>query len=331
MADHTEYRQKKRRGGFAIGRRDFLKWSGCLSGGVLLGSAGVGRALAAAKGKTLTIGNIGWDEDVALAYLTKVILENELGYQHVTVAKHAVGDLFKGVADGSLDAFQDVWLPRTHRAYWEQYGDKVAKLGPWYTGPANLGLTVPDYVPAKSIADLPAYKEQFGGRIVGIEPGAGEMKIVENKVVPGYHLDDYQLVSSTTPKMLAELDQAVRDQRPIVVTLYKPHWAFSVYRIRYLEDPKGLISGHNEHLYSIVRQNLKHDKPDAYAFLNAIRFTPSQLGQLELAINAARTPEDGVEDWLSGNGAFQSGSRNSVNRQLVRPWVEAAKRARRQA
>lgn len=330
MADNNEDTHKKQ-GHHGVGRRDFLKWTGCASGAVLLGGTGIGRAFAAAGGKTLTIGNIGWDEDVALAYLSKVILESELGYQHVKIAKSSVDELFGGVADGTLDAFQDVWLPRTHRKYWEQYGDQLVRLDPWYQGGANLGLTVPDYVSAKSITDLPAYRNRFGGRIVGIEPGAGEMKIVKNKVIPGYDLSGYKLISSTTPKMLDELNEAVQHQKPIVVTLYKPHWAFSVYRLRYLKDPKGLISGHNEHLYSVVRRNLKRDKPDAYAFMNAIRFTPNELGQLELAINAANTPEDGVENWLNGNGAFQSGSRNSVNRQLVQPWIDAARRARQQA
>lgn len=309
-------------------RRDFLKWGGCVTGAALLSSVGIGRA-AADTGKTLTIGNIGWDEDVALAYLSKVLLESELGYQHVKVVKKKVGDLFKGVADGHLDVFQDVWLPRTHRSYWKKYGDKVVRLAPWYRGAATLGLTVPDYVTAQSIADLPAYSQQFGGKIVGIEPGAGEMKIVKNKVMPGYHLkDSYKLVASSTPHMLSELDQAIKHEKPIVVTLYKPHWAFTVYRIRYLNDPKGLISDFNDHLYSIVRRGLQKAKPDAYAFFNAISLTPNQLGQLELAINAAETPEDGVENWLNGNGPFQSGSQNSINRQLVAPWIDAAKRAR---
>ncbi|AWN15096.1 Glycine betaine ABC transport system, permease/glycine betaine-binding protein OpuABC [Salinisphaera sp. LB1] len=310
-------------------RRHFLKLGGYLSGAVLLGSTGISRSLAATRGKTLTIGNVGWNEDVALAYLSKVILENDLGYQKVTVAKRGVDDLFKGVANGTLDAFQDVWLPRTHRMYWDQYGDKVVRLNPWYEGTANLGLAVPDYVAAQSIADLPAYSKQFGGKIIGIEPGAGEMKIVENKVMPGYDLSGYKLIPSTTPKMLNALADAVRHEQPIVVTLYKPNWAFSVYRIRYLDDPKGLISGHNEHLYSIVRQGLKQDKPDAYAFLNAIRFTPDQLGQLELAINAANTPEQGVENWLNADSPF--GGQNGINHQLVQPWIDAAKLAAQKA
>lgn len=330
MSNKTDKGRRLFSGG-SMDRRDFLKLGGYVSGAALLTTTGMGRSFAATGGdRTLTIGNIGWDEDVALAYLSKVILEQELGYRQVRIEKRSVKALFQGVADGSLDTFQDVWLPRTHRSYWQRYGDKLVKLDSWYRGFATLGLTVPDYVEARSIADLPAYRGRFGGRIIGIEPGAGEMQIVRNKVIPGYGLGDYKLIASSTPHMLDELARALKHEKPIVVTLYKPHWAFSAYRIRYLEDPKGLISGHDERLYTVVRRGLKHDKPDAYAFLNAISLTPDELGQLELAINGAKSPEAGVENWLSGNSPF-GGEQNSLNRQLVQPWIDAAKRARSQA
>lgn len=310
-------------------RRSFLSLTaGALAASALLDVSGCGKSTTGSTHKkTLTLGNIGWDENVALANLTKVVLEQDLGYEKVELKRLGVDALFKGVATGELDAFQDVWLPRTHRSYWEEYGDRLVRLDSWYQGTASLGLTVPDYVEAKSIADLAKYPNRFEGKIVGIEPGAGEMKIVRDKVIPGYGLDEFSLEASDTATMLDRLEAALRHKKPIVVTLWKPHWAFTVYRIRYLDDPKGLLGTGSEELYTVVRKGLEQDKPDAYAFLSAISLTPDQLGRLELAINLAKTPVEGVKTWLDANRPF--GGQRGLNRDLVQPWIDAAKRAQR--
>ncbi len=310
-----------------LDRRNFLQLTAAgLAAPAVLGLSGCSGPETTSN-KTLTLGNIGWDENVALANLTKVILEQDLGYQKVELKKLGVDAIFKGVADGNLDAFQDVWLPHTHKSYWDKYGDQMVRLDSWYKGTASLGLTVPEYVEAQSIPDLEKYTNRFDGKIIGIEPGAGEMKLVKDKVIPGYGLKDFKLVASDTSAMLNQLEVALRHKKPIVVTLWQPHWAFTVYRIRYLKDPKGLISNGGEQLYSVVRKNLKQDKPDAYAFLNAMSLTPDQLGRLELAINLAKNPIDGVKTWLKADRPF--GGQRGLNRDVVQRWIDAAKKAQR--
>ena len=37
--------------------------------------------------------------------------------------------------------------------------------------------------------------------------------------------------------MLAALDTAIKAKKPVVVTLWQPHWAFQKYQIRLLDDP----------------------------------------------------------------------------------------------
>ncbi len=315
--------QKKHNCTSTLTRRHFLRWSGAAAGGAVLAGNSISRAFAG-PAKTLTIGNIGWDEDVALSHLTKVVLEEHFDY-HVNIVSKTVDGLFSGVANGSIDTFQDVWLPTTHQPEWNKYGNEVVRLPPWYEGRATLGLTVPDYVQAQSIGDLSVYDSRFHHRIVGIEPGAGEMRIIKNKVMPAYNLNNYKLTSGSTQSMLKQLGQAINQHQPIVVALYRPHWAFNVYNLRYLKDPKGAISNLHDRLYTITRKGLKKDKPEAYAFLDAINLTPSQLGQLELAIQGADNPNQGVRNWLSGNRAF--GANTSVNKQMIQPWIEAAQNA----
>jgi glycine betaine/proline transport system substrate-binding protein len=48
-------------------------------------ATGCGGVLGAAGGKELTLGYIGWDENVAVSNLTKVLLEEDLGYEKVII------------------------------------------------------------------------------------------------------------------------------------------------------------------------------------------------------------------------------------------------------
>ena len=266
----------------------------------LIGGCGGGGGQGGGGGndKSITIGYIDWDEDVAVSNLAKILLEEDLGYD-VELQLVDVGPLFNGVADGDIDAFLDVWLPKTHQTYWEQYQDQVVDLGQWYEGTASLGLGVPDYVEVQSIDELNDYRDQFGGQIIGIEPGSGIMKIVEENAIPGYGLD-YELVPSSTPAMLSELEQALDSEEPIVFTAWKPHWMFTAYDIRYLDDPEGEMGG-SEQLSAIAREGLEEDSPDAFQLLDNITLSEEQLGDLELAIRDAGDPEQGARDWLEQN------------------------------
>lgn len=266
----------------------------------LIGGCGGGGGQGGGGGgdESLTIGYIDWDEDVAISNLAKILLEEDLGYD-VEMQLVDVGPLFNGVAEGDIDAFLDVWLPNTHQTYWEEYQDRVVDLGVWYGGTASLGLGVPDYVEAQSIEDLNEYRDEFGGNIIGIEPGAGIMSIVEENAIPGYGLD-YELVAASTPTMLSELEQALENNEPIVFTAWKPHWMFTAYDIRYLEDPRGEMGG-TEQLSAIAREGLEEDAPDAFQLLDNITLSEEQLGDLELAIRDAEDPEQGARDWLEQN------------------------------
>lgn len=299
-----------------ISRQDFLKRGAAgVAGAALLGAAGCGGGGAGSSGgsKTLTIGNIGWDEDVALNNILKVLLGDKFGYD-VKLQLGDAGPIYQGVSTGDIDAFMDTWLPSTQATYWKRYKGKVEKLPPWYEGKATIGLAVPDYVKVKSIAELNKYRSEFGGKITGIEAGAGEMNVVKTKVIPGYHLH-YSLEAASTPAMLAALKKAIAAKKPIVVTLWKPHWAFTAYPIRYLSDPKGLM-GKGEELSAIVTKNLHQEKPEAYAMIKAIKLNPSQLGKLEIEINKSG-PGKGARSWLK------------KNQSLVKPWIEAAKKAKK--
>ena len=79
--------------------------------GLGLRAGGSQSAGVAAAGKTINIGNIGWDEDVAVNNVVQVLLQDKYGYT-VNQKLADAGILYQGVASGSLDAFLDTWATK---------------------------------------------------------------------------------------------------------------------------------------------------------------------------------------------------------------------------
>ncbi|RFU83469.1 glycine/betaine ABC transporter substrate-binding protein [Streptomyces triticagri] len=265
-----------------------------------------GRTRAAAKKDrgTITIGYVAWDEDIAVTELWKQLLESK-GYRVEAVQKDAVPDLFRGVASGRFDVFMDAWLPSTHTEQWAQYGGSMVDLGPWYE-PGDLGLAVPDYVEeVESLVDLPEHAGLFDGTIVGIEPTAGLTRTVDKSVIPEYGLTGkYRQKAKDTGTMLQALDSAYAERRPVLVGMWRPHWAFSKYDIRYLDDPADAF-GDPDKIHTVVSRKF-HGRGDneALEWLQNFRVTPDQLQGLEAAIQEAGGADHKsatVETWIGDN------------------------------
>jgi glycine betaine/proline transport system substrate-binding protein len=282
---------------------------------LIAGALGVGCGFGG--GGDLTLGYLGWDENVANSNLTKVLLEDELGYENVELKlADDVGSVYKDLIEGNTDAFLDAWMPN-HEQFVEGGGGRIeVSKEPWYVDPTRYGIAVPDYMQdVRSISDLDASGTDM---ITGIEPGAVLMKKIETDVVPRYKLRS-SLVEATTPAMLAELEQAYSMQEPFVFLAWSPHWMNQEYEFRYLSDPKNAMGSVDapQTLHSVSREGLAEDEPAAYALINAVKLDEDQVGSMELAINEAEDPEMGVRRWL----------RVKENRELVQPWIEAAKNA----
>tara|TARA_R110000782_G_scaffold51063_6_gene110297 strand:- start:40 stop:891 length:852 start_codon:yes stop_codon:yes gene_type:complete len=268
-----------------------------LSLGLAALALGMGTALAAEK-PTLKIGYVnGWDDSVAATHVAGEILQSKLGY---TVELKAVEPaiMWQGVARGDLDATLSAWLPATHGEYFEKLKDKVEVLGTNYAG-AKIGLIVPDYVAAKSIADLNTYSKEFDGKITGIDAGAGVMRRAE-EAIKEYALTDIKLMPSSGPGMATALTRAEKNKEAIVVTGWIPHWMFAKWKLRFLEDPKKVF-GDDEHVDTVVNPSINTKAPEATAFLKKFSWTGEEVGSVMLAIRDGAKPEDAAKDWISKN------------------------------
>jgi len=201
--------------------------------------------------------------------------------------------------------FLDSWLPITHADYFKQYGDAIEEIDTLFND-ATIGLVVPSYVTINSIEELNSVKDQFEGEIVGIDAGAGVMKVTE-RAIEDYNLD-FKLLSSTGPMMTAALKKAIDENKWVVVTGWKPHWKFSRFDLKILEDPKN-VYGEAEVIKSICRKGFKEEDPFATELIGNMKFTNEQISSLMDALEDAPTEVMGVKSWMK------------ENQELVDSWI----------
>lgn len=265
---------------------------------------------ALAQAKPIRIGWTAWSDAEVVTNIAKLVLEQRLG-QKVELVMTDVALQYAALQRGQIDLMLMAWLPGTHKSYWEKVKDDVEDLGVLYSD-ARLGWAVPADIPAstlRSIDDLrkPEVREKLGGRIQGIDAGAGLMKLSE-AAIKTYGLD-YKLLTASDAAMVSALDRAIQRKQWIVVTTWSPHWMFSQYKLRYLEDPKQALGG-SESIHALARKGFSADFPKAAAFVRNLKLP---LADLEAVMLKARdssaakeaaayvaTHGEVVNRWLAG-------------------------------
>ncbi len=249
---------------------------------------------------TITLGFIpSWTDGLSTAYLLEDQL-TKLGYEVEMEELQEPGVLYAGLANGDFDMYPSAWPEVTHADYMKEFGDDIEDIGTYYEN-AKLTMAVPSYVDVSSIEDLKGHAGDFGGRVVGIEAGAGLTKATKEKVFPEYGLseDGYELLTSSTPAMLAELKKATEAKQDIVVTLWRPFWANSAFDMKDLEDPKGAL-GKSEALHFLGATGFAEKFPEAAEMIKGIKLSDEDYGSMEKAVNDAPEGEReaAIDTWL---------------------------------
>ncbi|MGE7094462.1 glycine betaine ABC transporter substrate-binding protein [Lysinibacillus sp. NPDC048646] len=151
--------------------------------------------------------------------------------------------------------------------------------------------------------------EQVDYTIIGIEPGAGLTGLSHDALEQYENLEGWTLEESSTAGMLVSLKQAIDNEEPIIITGWKPHWKFSAYDLKILEDPKGTLGG-TENINTLVRKDLEKDLPDVYTVLDRFYWEPEDMEQVmydaqdvdfeDAAAKWIEDNQDKVNEWTEG-------------------------------
>ncbi len=254
----------------------------------------------------LTISQINWAENIAVTNMWKVILEDK-GYD-VKLTSLDMGVTMSALESGDLDASLEIWLPVQDANYLKKYKDTVNFSEATWFDNAKVGLVVPAYLEeVNSIEDLNEHKELFDGKITGFDPGAGTMEVTE-QLIKDYNLD-YELVPSSEPAMLAEIEKATAHEEPIVAPLWSPHWVFSKHDLKFLEDPQNTFGG-VEKIHHATRHGFEEEYPKVSEWFKNWKMNDQQIGQLIDYTESAEDPMDGAKKWVD------------ENQELVDEWVK---------
>lgn len=269
--------------------------------------------IASAKDKDpIEITYVEWTSEVASANVIKVVLE-EIG-EEVDIIPVTTAAMWQAVASGDVDAHVAAWLYTTHAHYLNAVKDDIEYLGPNLIG-TKIGLIVPEYVTINSISELNANAKKFRKRIIGIDPGAGLMSKTE-QVMEEYGLKNLKLIEGSGAAMTASLGSAIKDNEWIVVAGWTPHWIFSRWKLKYLEDPKNIYNPIDkrgeEHIGTIVRKGLKKDNPRVYQVLDNFMWQPSDMEKVMIwNENEDTDPYDNAVRWVKEN-------RDKVNKWIAK-------------
>ncbi|SBV35185.1 ABC transporter periplasmic protein [uncultured Stenotrophomonas sp.] len=276
-----------------------------LAGGCSAPAGGDADGIATGKSKTIRLVHVEWADCTAATHVVQAVLEAQ-GYK-VEALPVSGAAMYSAIAQGDADATVCAWLPSTHEGYYARTRDKLENLGANMEG-TKIGLVVPDYVTIDSMDQLASHAGKFKDRIIGIDPGAGEMRIAQ-QAIEEYALP-LKLIDGSDATMAAALKDAIDHREWVVVTGWTPHWMWARWPLKYLDDPKGVF-GAPESIDTLVRKGFAQERPEAARILDAFAWTAADMQQVmdadsvqgsDPAANARAWVEahaDQVQSWLA--------------------------------
>lgn len=244
------------------------------------------------ENKEVNLAYVEWDTEVASTHVIGQVLE-DLGYD-VTLTALDNAFMWKALSTGEVDGMVSAWLPKMHAPFVEEFKEDIVDLGENLTG-AKIGMVVPTYMDVDSIADLTNEADQT---ITAIEPGANMTLATENAYKDYPNLEGWTVLASSGSAMTAALKKAIENNEEIIVTGWSPHWKFTAFDLKYLDDPKG-IYGEDDYIGTFVRKGFKEDQPEAYSVLDNFHWTAEDIESVMYDIMEGTSPKEAAKKWIN--------------------------------
>ena len=274
-----------------------------LRNAVLLGLATL-LPLSAAATQPITLGQVDLSFYAVTGGVVQEVLERS-GQPFVLVQGNH-GEIYPKLGTGEVDILAASWLPNAHAPLYEKVKASTFLITELYPD-AQLYLAVPDYASAeiRSVADLarPEIAPQVEKRIVGIGASSGLM-VGAAKMMDVYGLKaaGYELVPGPAANWIANFLRAYKEEKTLVMPLWRPHWINATYRMRVLEDPQKIF-GEGDRAY-LVGNNALKDKvsPEVLARLGRIKLSVAAVTEMDRMVNVDKlSPREAARRWIALN------------------------------
>jgi glycine betaine/proline transport system substrate-binding protein len=252
--------------------------------------------------------DVGWTDITATTAAATVVME-ALGYETETKVL-SVPVTYTGLAEGDIDVFLGNWMP-TMEADIAPYRDagtvetvRTNLEGAKYTlatNEAGAALGITDF------ASIAANKDALEGQIYGIEPGNDGNRLIIDMIATGpFGLDGFEVVESSEQGMLAEVQKATEDGKPIVFLGWEPHPMNANFKMTYLEGGDDYFGPNlgGATVATNTRAGYAAECPNTGKLLQNMGFTLAMENEIMGAIlNDGADPADAAKAWLAANPA----------------------------
>jgi glycine betaine/proline transport system substrate-binding protein len=293
----------------------------------------VGQGLAAEDScKQIRFSDVGWTDITATTALTSVVLKG-LGY---TLKTHvlSVPVTFTSLKNKDIDIFLGLWMPTMTgdiKPYKEDGSVEILRAN--LTG-AKYTLAVPKYVfdaGVKSFGDISKYREKFGAKIYGIEPGNDGNRLIQSMIdKDAFGLKGWKVVESSEQGMLSQVRRAVRKKEWIVFLGWEPHPMNAKFDMAYLagrDDYFGPNFG-GATVYTTVRRGYTTQCLNTAKLLDNLVFSLSMENEvMGMILDDGQDPEKAAQKWLKAHPVVLDRWLDGVNTIDGKPGLQAVKAA----
>ena len=258
---------------------------------------------------TVKMADPGWSDIAATNAVARVLLEGA-GYQ-TKVDALAVPIIYGGLKDGLVDAFLGNWMPAQ-----QGFHDKFVASGEVDSLARNLEgteftLAVPEYVwesGIKDFADLQKRAGEFDRKIYGIGSGAPAnlslQSIINNN---DFNLGGWKLVESSEQAMLAQVQRAVKRDKPIVFLGWTPHPMNVQLKMRYLTGGEQWF-GRSGSVHTLTRKGYAQACPNPARLLANLSFSLDMENTIMAnVVDNKVSYDDAAKTWIKANPAQLDG------------------------
>jgi len=232
------------------------------------------------------LGHIALSFHQASAAVVQLLIEQNGYTVELSAAPH--GEMFERFGRGEVDMVCSAWLPASHGIYLSHLEDQVIKLGVLYEPYCIWG--VPEYVPADAVATIddlkkPGVAAKMRKVIQGINPGAGISRFSQRMIEDyGLAAEGYSFKSGTEADCFGTFETGVKNGDWLVVPLWHPQWLHHRYKVRALDEPRGLLGGVDQATLVANRRLAASMDPDLVQHLKALTLGNSAITALDYAI-----------------------------------------------
>ncbi len=250
--------------------------------------------------------DVGWTDITATTAVATEIV-TALGYKASTQLL-SVPVTYTSLANADIDIFLGNWMPTM-----EADIAKYREAGTVETVRANLEgakytLAVPQYVydaGVKSFADIAKHKDEFKGKIYGIEPGNDGNRLIQDMIdKDAFGLKGFKLVESSEAGMISQVSRATKREQWVAFLGWAPHPMNANIKMAYLnggDDYFGPNYG-GASVYTNVRKGYQTDCPNMGQLVQNLAFSLEMENEIMGAIlDDGKAPDEAAKTWLQAN------------------------------